>query len=687
MHSLTITDYQPGMQPAYLANGLVGLRIGANPLCGATALLNGFVGVHEANALEAYAYAPYPVGADLALNGIWLSARQDGFTFREQSYDFACGELTSRFDVSLSGVTAHVEVLTFCSRSLPTITAQEITLTVDAPVKLTLRAKLDPRGLPGRSLLRSMPREGVDAVLQWESRGGIATCGAAFISEYLGEHLLSAKRNNWGYEDDFEVKDYLIDARPGETYRLRQLGSLAPSLMHAEPHWQAMRLVAMAAWQGYDKVRADNRAAWQELWQGRIIALGAGDHWQQVLDAAYFYLHSTVHQATPSSVAPFGLGQRDHYLGHVFWDTETFMYPPVLLTAPHAARAMMDYRSRMLQSAKYNAALYGYRGLQFPWQSGNHGGEVTPIWAFGGSAEIHINLDVAFAFAQYCHASGDELFIRQQAWPVLEGVAEWLMSRVTETARGYEIRHVVGIDEGLENVHNNAYTNMASIVILREASALAKRLGFTPPPTWLAVAERIFIPIDSELGIIRKHDSYTYTGGMCVPETLAAFFPLNFSYDKTIDEATIDYHLELAQTYLGMPMLSALLGVYAARRGKREFSRQLFEAGIFPHLAETFMQFSEGSADCQIFSSTPTPFLSNPAGMLMACYYGFTGLELGPGDPQSWCKHPVVMPEGWDGIEVEHIWVRGQRAHLRAMHGAQHAELSVISDQPLVNFR
>jgi hypothetical protein len=38
-----------------------------------------------------------------------------------------------------------------------------------------------------------------------------------------------------------------------------------------------------------------------------------------------------------------------------------------------------------------------------------------------------------------------------------------------------------------------------------------------------------------------------------------------------------------------------------------------------------------------------------------------------------------MMPEGWDGIEVERVWAHGAPKHLRAMHG-ERAQLDPLED-------
>ena len=75
----------PGAQPAYLANGLIGLRVGQIPLLQGAALVNGFVGLSPEKGNEEYADAPYPAGADIAIDGVWLSNRPDLATFSKRT--------------------------------------------------------------------------------------------------------------------------------------------------------------------------------------------------------------------------------------------------------------------------------------------------------------------------------------------------------------------------------------------------------------------------------------------------------------------------------------------------------------------------------------------------------------------------------------------------------------------------
>src|SRR5436189_5674688 len=191
---------------------------------------------------------------------------------------------------------------------------------------------------------------------------------------------------------------------------------------------------------GFDILRRENAAAWQSLWRGRIVVIGADRRWQALADAAFFYVHTSTHPGSLST-HPFGLAQwhgYHYYYGHVMWDIESFLLPPLLLTNPDAAAAMLDYRSRCIEAARENARLTGQRGVQFPWESSPaRSEEAAPGLGPAGAYEQHVSADVAKAFADYAHATGNDVFYGTCAWPVLAGVADWLTSRAITTPRGW----------------------------------------------------------------------------------------------------------------------------------------------------------------------------------------------------------------------------------------------------------
>ena len=49
---------------------------------------------------------------------------------------------------------------------------------------------------------------------------------------------------------------------------------------HEEPDREASRIARIGGTRGLDQLREENRAAWRELWRGRIQLLGASQRWQ-----------------------------------------------------------------------------------------------------------------------------------------------------------------------------------------------------------------------------------------------------------------------------------------------------------------------------------------------------------------------------------------------------------------------
>ncbi|MFC1462794.1 hypothetical protein ACFLQU_04230 [Verrucomicrobiota bacterium] len=259
-----------------------------------------------------------------------------------------------------------------------------------------------------------------------------------------------------------------------------------------------------------------------------------------------------------------------------------------------------------LDAARRNAALSGYAGAKFPWESSLSGDEVTPVGA-ATSEEDHVTPDIAFA-----------------------ALAERL--GLVAAARPPEMR--------------------------RRPAALQVGRGTVPVEEWRKVADGLVVPIDGKRRIILKNDSYDPDNpGRCIPETCAAFFPLTYRHpDTAIEEATYDYHLDLMDTAIDYPMLASLFGVWACRRGRRDVALECFTKGIMEFLCDPYLSFSEHRKDDE------PNFLTNPGGFLTACLYGLTGIQVGPGEPGGWGKYPIVLPEGWESIEVERIWIRGHPA-------------------------
>ncbi|MEV1290283.1 hypothetical protein [Micromonospora sp. NPDC049679] len=675
-------EWKPEYPPAYVSNGVIGLRICPIPPLGGVATVNGFVKMDEETGLEAYGRAPYPLAGDLRINRTVLTQCPDRIVFREQRIDFASGELHTRFDFDGDGARAELSLVTFCSRNRPSVAVQKASIRVDRDCDLEITAGVDRDGVSGRWAEPPMCLTGaagpLDCLLHWKSSGDMGSLGIAYGTELLGTDRVYRRFNSTA--DGATSTSYVFRAEAGHAYCLQHYASLVPDVWHSRPQHQAARLLTAAFSRGCEALRADNHAAWADLWQSRVQLVGAPERWQRLADAAFFYLHCSVHRSVPASTHMFGLSfwpDYHYYRGHVMWDIEAFCVPPLILTDPDAARALLQYRSSRLSGAAANAEARGYSGAQFPWESSpRHGHESAPVETSHSFTEEHVSMDVALAFARYVHATGDQLFAGDHAWPVMSSVCRWLDSRVERTPRGCEMRGVNGIAETKSTVDNSAFVNIAAVRTLRETSALGRALGKLVAENWDKMAAAIVLPIDPDTKIIRNHDTHDPKEDKGeTPEGAAALFPLDFEVDPETERRTLEYHLGSADRYVGAPMLSALLGVYAARLGDRERAAELFEKGYAQFVIEPFAMTTEFSPVIFPDKPRPVPFTANLGGFLSSLLYGLTGLRLHSGDPAAWCKRPITMPKDWEGIRVDRIWVRGSNASLTAMHGDSRARI------------
>lgn len=158
------------------------------------------------------------------------------------------------------------------------------------------------------------------------------------------------------------------------------------------------------------------------------------------------------------------------YDGHIFWDTEIFMFPFFLYTEPQIARTLLLYRYDTLDGARQRAKELGYAGACYAWESTLSGKDVTPnsilisgtdkeVPVLTGSQQIHVSADVVYAIWKYWDATLDEDFLRNIGAEIMIETARFWSSRVSFSNGSYHILKVIGPDEYHYNVDDNAYTN------------------------------------------------------------------------------------------------------------------------------------------------------------------------------------------------------------------------------------
>ena len=153
-----------------------------------------------------------------------------------------------------------------------------------------------------------------------------------------------------------------------------------------------------------------------------------------------------------------------------------------------------------------------------------------------------------------------------------------------------------------------------------------------------------------------------------------------------VDEATFSFFIAHdLKRYLALPMLSGFLGVIPARLGDRELARVYFDEGNRPFFLEPYLMSTEGALTAGHYQRVPdavtTVFITGRGSLMAGLMMGLTRMDLWQENPDDWFTGPIVMPEGWDGVVLERVYLRGRPARITAMHGAPRAEVVWLDDQ------
>jgi alpha,alpha-trehalose phosphorylase len=157
------------------------------------------------------------------------------------------------------------------------------------------------------------------------------------------------------------------------------------------------------------------------------------------------------------SIAAKGLSG-EGYEGHYFWDTEMYMLPYFVMHHPNKARHILKHRLIHLEKARVEARQLGVmEGAKIPWRSMD-GHELSPYFP-AGSAQLHINSDIAYGFILYTETTGDHTLLKEGGFELLIELALYILHYGEMRADGFHIPLVTGPDEYTPLVHDNYYTN------------------------------------------------------------------------------------------------------------------------------------------------------------------------------------------------------------------------------------
>lgn len=354
-------------------------------------------------------------------------------------------------------------------------------------------------------------------------------------------------------DEDLGKVTYRIDAQPGVPIRLTKYVSYHTSrgVPVRELLDRCRHTLERARVHGEVRLLADQAEWLSEFWDRADIQISDQPEIQQAVRWNLFQVAQASIRAEGFGIAAKGVSGSG-YSGHYFWDTEIYMMPFLTYTHPAIAKNALRFRYSLLPAARRRAREVAVGGALFPWRTIN--GEEASAYYAAGTAQYHIDADVAYALSQYIAATNDEELMRSEGAEILVETARmWLdlgFWRAEEDGI-FHIHGVTGPDEYTTVVNDNLFTNaMARFNLQRAADAvtalkdhdpeawdlLVSRLGLDDEEvlSWRKAARDMAIPFDEHMGIHPQDQHFLEREVWDLERTPVAHRPLLLHYHPLV---------------------------------------------------------------------------------------------------------------------------------------------------------
>ena len=693
--------------PSYLANGYVSTMTGPRGTENTLSYMVAFMDytpedIARPAAIPGWSGVDYSTGKSTA-GEFWLNdVRLDSKSFENysQTLNMRDATLTTTYRFTdASRKSTDINVVTFVSQAAPHLAATRLSVTpdFDGTIQLwfpfTLWAPHQPRfpirTMTGEQMLSAVAAHGMtvmtpvnhatpDRAPVWYpgttrvlSKGGNTDDLTLWLDGRAEQGLTMAQAAAIGLPADVKAQDVRVVSEPyrlglrlsvavrkGVTYRFVKYVAIARQNWGGDSK-DMMSLTTAARGEGFDRLLDAHRAAWHRLWESDVVIDGGDPKVQQAVRSDLYYLLSNTTVGTSWPMGACAL--TPNYAGHAFWDSDSWVFPALLLFHPERAKPIVMFRQRTMQPARDRARQYGVKGTMYPWESDPETGvDHTPYFAYGVFREIHVNADIAIAQWQYFQTTGDRAWLKEYGWPVIREIAEFWMSRVTynQALRRYEIHHVTSPDEAYDDVPNDSFTNAAARRALDIATLAARVVGERPDPKWVDVSRRMFIPFSAteqrhlDFDESVPHDKVTWMGSSL---SWLSYPNLDLPMSPTVRRNNFDFQLNELKVHGDDPneMMMVMLAVHTASLGDGKEAGAWIARNLVGFLKPPFNVRSETAANNAGY------ILATSAGFVQSFVYGLTGLRI---DDKGLSEvYPPVLPDGWRSLTLKNVAFRGQR--------------------------
>jgi protein-glucosylgalactosylhydroxylysine glucosidase len=623
-----------------VANGMLGIVSSPNALEIKNVVLAGVYDTYGRGRVSNFIASFNLLNAYLQFNGDdWDPSLVSNM---HQQLDMQHASLTTTFDY---GDVASVKYTYYALRQLPFSVLMNVSVTAKKDVNMTAASVMqapdalrdvqnyynEVDGPHGTISLLTSTAKSPTGKLQLCASNAFIFSDSAKAQPRLMHEMLDANMHSMRFSKEMTA---------GQTYAFSIVGSSITSVHTADPLNEAERLTIFAALQGKNQLIKAHNEAWDKLWKSDIQIKGDPQA-QQDVHSMLYHLYSFSREGTAYAPSPMGLSGLG-YNGHIFWDSDLWMFPALLVLHPEIAKSLVEYRYERLEAAKQNAFAHGYKGAMFPWESSDNGTEETPVGALSGPFEHHITACVGLAAWNYYCVTQDKEWLKEKGWPLISATADYWASRVERNGPGhYDINNVVAADEWAEGIDNDAFTNGAAKADLQCAALAAKVLGIKANADWADVAQNIPI-LKFPDGVTKEFATYTGNGIKQADANLLAY-PLKLITDQAQVKKDLEFY-ESKVPNSGTPaMTQAIFTLLYARLGNAGKAYHLFQDAYVPNLLPPFRVIAETKG------GTNPYFATGAGGIVQSLLMGFGGLDI---TPTGITQVKSVIPSNWKSLTI-----------------------------------
>lgn len=442
---------------------------------------------------------------------------------------------------------------------------------------------------------------------------------------------------------------------------------------------------------GFLKLVEAQAAFMNRFWENADIRIEGDAALQQGVRFNLFHVLQSAGRDGLTGMAAKGL-TGEGYEGHYFWDTEMYGMPFFTSAFPEVSKKLMDFRYGTLEAARKRARVMGHKkGALYPWRTIN--GEEASAYYPQGTAQYHINADVAYALNQYIRMTGDVAYLEEKGAEIFFETARlWYdLGAFTELRDGrFCICDVTGPDEYTSIVDNNFYTNLMARENLLYACESADYLKNNRPGVWEEIssridlkeeepecwrraAERMYFPYEEKLGIYGQDDTFLYKKPLDmnqIPEEnlpmLLHYHPLYVYRHRVAKQADLLMGLFLAGDKFQLEEKKRNYDFYEkvtlhdSSLSTCIFSIMACEIGYDKDAYDYFTCTSRLDLDDYHKNVHTGIHAANMAGTWMGIVYGFAGMRMkgsqlhfNPKLPKAWKKYSFRVNYNGRLIEVE----------------------------------